>query len=972
MRMVKYLFSVRLSAVLPTLFSALLISSLLSSLSFAAVSDRITGPIDSSQKVALYGNMHGLARPQADLGRADGNRQIDGISLNFHLSAAQQKDLNQFLAQLGDPRSPNFHRYLTIPQYAARFGMSQNDLDKVVAWVQSQGFTNIKVAPSHNKISFDGTVAQLESTFALEMHNYLVDGVVHLANAMNPSVPAALSGAVQYVGHLNNFAPKPRLQVKPNLTSYISGNHFLTPGDFATIYDLSKLYTAGSDGTGQKIAIVGQSTVSAADLSNFRSAAGLPASTVTMTLMEGTAARCSGDEGESDLDLEWSGGVAKGAQIIFLYAGLDLSASPPDSCGGSRFFSVWDALEDALTGTTTGAAGTPVAPFVSTSYGYCESGLMSAFAGVDGTLETWIKTGQTLGVTLVSASGDSGAADCDPSSSRSATGGFAVDAPASIPETTGAGGTYFSADDPNYTTDNPPGGDAPYWSPAGASSDTVSSALEYIGESAWNDTLTNLMSPEGGLGASGGGASIYFSKPSWQAGTGVPADGKRDVPDIALHASADHDPYLFCSEDGPNNTIVSTCTSGFRTGAGGNFTAVGGTSAAAPTFTAIMALVNQYLGNTSATGLAPINPMLYSLYPNNATSNAFHDITAGNNDVPCTTGTTNCPSGTTEFGFSAGVGYDQVTGLGSVDGFNLAQAWLATITNFATTSTALSPASVAAGNSTTSTVTITPQNGFTGTVTLSCTGLPSGATCAFSPTTVTGGSGSTQMTIQTTANMAAGTTSVTVKGTSGAVSASTTVSLTVTATTQSFSLTSSLNGGTLTVGQGQTSGPVTFTVTSTSTPSFIVTSGTSSSTALPVTYSCSGLPSESMCTFAPNATSSATSVTVTITTTAPTASLWRPNGNLRIFYAALLPGLFGIMFTMGSRQRKSSLRGLRFLSLIVALGFSTLWLSSCGGSSGGGNSNPGTPMGQSTVVINATTGGSSPITATSSVMLSVN
>jgi hypothetical protein len=192
----------------------------------------------------------------------------------------------------------------------------------------------------------------------------------------------------------------------------------------------------------------------------------------------------------------------------------------------------------------------------------------------------------------------------------------------------------------------------------------------------------------------------------------------------------------------------------------------------------------------------------------------------------------------------------------------------------------------------------------------------------------------------------------------------------VTATSDTFTLTSSLGTGTLSVAQGQTSGPVTFTVTSST--GFIVTSGSSSTTVLPVTYSCTGLPSESTCLFAPSSTSSATSVTVTIKTTAPTAELVRPNSNMRIFYAALLPGLFGIMFTMGSRKRKSSLRGLRFLSLIVALGFSTLWLSSCGGSSSGGNSNPGTPQGTSTVVINATTGGSSPITATSSVTLTVN
>ena len=276
----------------------------------------------------------------------------------------------------------------------------------------------------------------------------------------------------------------------------------------------------------------------------------------------------------------------------------------------------------------------------------------------------------------------------------------------------------------------------------------------------------------------------------------------------------------------------------------------------------------------------------------------------------------------------------------------------------------LSPASIAAGTSTTSTVTIAPLNGFTGTVTLSCTGLPSGATCAFNPGSVTGGSGTSVLTLQTAPNTAAGTTTVTVKGTSGSTSAVGTVSLTVTATTESFTLTSSLGTGSLTVAQGQTSSAVTFTVASSSSPSFLVTSGTSTTTALPVTYSCSGLPSESLCNFAPSSTTSATSVTVTITTTAPTASLQRPSGSLRIFYAALLPGLFGIMFTAGSRKRKSSLRGLRFLSLIVVLGFSTLWLSSCSGSNGGnGSSNPGTPQGTSTVMVNATTGGSSPVTA---------
>jgi subtilase family serine protease len=937
--------------IVKSFFPALLIASLFSSLTYAQRPDRISGAIDSSQVMPLKGNVHGLVRPESDLGRADGSRVIEGVSLNFRLSAAQQKDLNQFLADLGDRSSPNYHKYLTIPQYARRFGMSQNDLNKIVAWVQSQGFTNIKVANNRNKISFDGTVAQIESAFALEMHNYLVDGEVHLANAMNPSVPAALSGAVLHIGHLNDFAPKPRLKVKPNLTSYVSGNHFLTPDDFATIYDLNALYSAGATGSNQKIAIVGQSTVSTTDLNNFRIAAGLPASTVTMKLVGGVSTQCSGDEGESDLDVEWSGGVAKNANITFIYAGVDTGRT----CS-TRINNVWDALEDALTGTTTGAAGSPVAPFVSTSYGFCEQGMQAQDPGFAHVIQGWVQTGQTLGVTLVAASGDSGAADCDPSNSTSATQGFAVDVPAAIPETTGAGGTYFSADKANCITACPPGGDAPYWSPAGASSDLVSSALEYIGETAWNDTAFNLLNG-GGLGASGGGASVGasgailygFAKPTWQTGTGVPNDSKRDVPDISMHASADHDGYLFCSEDAG----AGTCSSGFRTGAGGGFTIVGGTSAAAPTFTAILALVNQYLGNAPPTGLAPVNPMLYSLYPNNATSKAFNDVTTGDNIVPCTAPSTNCPTGTIHFGFSAGVGYDQVTGLGSVDGFNFAQAWAATLTSF---TLAPSPASLtaAAGQSSNSTtITITPVNGFSGAVTFTCSaGLPSGATCNF----VTVNATSSTLTIQTAANMAgANNVSVTVKGTSGAVSATTTVNLTITATTQTFSINSNLSGGTLSVAQGATTGPVNLTVTDGGS-GFIV----NSTTTLPVTYSCTGLPSESTCNFAPNATSSATSVTLTIRTTPPTVALRQSGHALRIFYAALLPGLLGIMFIGGSRKR--SLRGLRLLGLVVMLGFSTLWLVSCSSGGGSGTKDPGTPKGTTTVTVNATTGGAAPIT----------
>src|SRR5579863_5699733 len=226
-------------------FWKLFLLLLASSLCFAVQPDRITGPIDSSQRVALKGNVHGLAQSRFDLGRTDGSKLIHGIALTFQLSTAQQNDLNILLAQQQDRSSPNFHKWLTPAQFGSRFGMTQSDINRVVGWLESQGFIVTSVANSRNQISFDGTVSQIESVFGTEIHDYLVDGEIHFANATNPSIPAALAASVLSVGHLHNFSPKPRATVRhisgaadPHFTSYVSGNHFLAPGDFATIYDV--------------------------------------------------------------------------------------------------------------------------------------------------------------------------------------------------------------------------------------------------------------------------------------------------------------------------------------------------------------------------------------------------------------------------------------------------------------------------------------------------------------------------------------------------------------------------------------------------------------------------------------------------------------------------------------------------------------------------------------------------------------
>jgi len=1045
-----------------------LLPFLASTLCFAAQSDRITGTIDSSQMVALTGNVHGFAQQRFDLGRTDGSTLIYGVTLAFRLSAAQQTDLNNLLAQQQQRSSPNYHKWLTPAQFGARFGMSQNDINRVETWLESKGFSVTSVANSRNLITFDGTVAQIESAFDTEIHNYLVDSEIHFANSNNPSVPAALAGSVLALGHLHNFAPKPRLKfartssssADPHFTSAISGNHFLAPGDFATIYGVQALYSAGFDGTGETIAVVGESTVNLTDLSNFRSAAGLPAKAPQLILYPSTstAARCPGDEGESDLDLEWSGGVAKNANIIFVYAGL----VGTDTCGGRRSNSVWNALQQTVDNN--------YAPIISTSYGSCESSNGSAFANE---VRGWVQQANTQGQTIMAASGDSGAADCD-GPVASATLGLAVDVPAAIPEVTGMGGTEFFGDAAGTVS----GGNAStttYWTGTTGGVDTISSALSFIPEMAWNDTAE-----DDELSASGGGASIYFTKPVWQTGTGVPSDGRRDVPDLALNASPNHDGYLFCSEDGSGGTIVSTCTSGFRTGSGGDLTVVGGTSCAAPTFSAIAALLNEYLvsnGFQATPGLGNANPNLYYIATN--TPSAMNDVKTGSNIVPCAEGSISCPATAPfQFGFEAGTGYDQVTGLGSVNADALAVAWgdLSTPTttsvspsansvfvgtsvtftatvkpatasgtvsfynngsttalgsgtissgtaSFATTSlpigansvvatygginapssspavtvtvtgpdftlttkTPLTPASIPAGQSATAVLTIAPVNGSTQTINFtnsatgapgSCTaGLPAGALCSFSPASVTLNGSASQtvtLTVTTAANMTvpSGLQTITVTGTAsgtGGTSHNATPSpaLTITATTQSFTI-ASTSGVTFQVSVGQTA-RVPISVSSTT--GFLVGTGSGQTTALPLTYTCIGVPALAPAEIACNVTpgngqpTNATAVTVNLATTSATSQLRPPalGGRSRIMYALLLPGLFGVVLLGGFRGRR------RLFGLIVVLGFSTLWLGSCSGNSGNNNNgitNPGTPTGTYIVTINASTGGANPLTNT--------
>ena len=977
---------------------ALAIASFVSSQGFGAVADRVSGTVNSAQRMTLPGQVHRMAIAKFDQGAVDPSMRMGTMTLMTLPTAAQQKALTQLLAEQQDRKSANYHKWLTPEQFADRFGLSQHDIQQIVSWLKSQGFSSVQAARGRNWVSFNGAAAQVQSAFGTEIHHYRVAGKLHYANSKSPVIPAAMAGVVVGVQGLHDFRPRPHgirrnAQARPYYDDTTNNyGQLIAPGDIATIYNITPLRNAGIDGTGQKIAVMGQTDIYLSDLTNFRTGFGMSAISCT-TNGTGVITACNdphfqyklyggdpglstnGDISEADLDIEWSGAVAPNAQIIYVNS-------------TDTFTSFNDAIDNNL------------APVISLSYGLCEfdDNTLSAH-------EVELQKANSQGITFINSSGDSGAAECDyyatVTNTNLATQGVAVSYPASSPEVTGVGGSAVPLVDISSAT---------YWGSTTATDG--GSALQYVPEQAWNDDaeiaeycqdpahqtfcttgggsqagwvpITSQLTAQEdiGLSSTGGGASNCavqngnfsacvsgFPKPSWQSVTVSGQANVRYSPDISFFATPNFPGYIFCTQLSELNDTGtgSSCdpggAAGITAGLGlNNPPIIGGTSASAPVFAGMVALLNQYLGSG---GQGNINPTLYELAatPSNG---IFHAITTGNNQVYCQANTPSnqpvslqCPASGV-LGFDASVadgttGYNLVTGLGSIDLNNLAAA----LTSFAVSASALNPTSVAAGASVTTTITVASTNGFSGTVNFSCTGLPAGATCSFSPTTVTG-SGTTTMTIATLPDMAAGTTSATVKAASGAESATTTVSLVVTATAEAFSLTSTVSGGTVTVAQGQTSGAIDLTVTSSS--GFIVTAGSSQSTVVPVTYSCTGLPSEATCNFSPSNTSSATSITLTVKTTGPTAELRQPiDRGMHIFYAMLLPGLFGIVVMVGGRKR--SVGAMRVLGLLLLLGVSTAWMASCGGSSNSSSKDPGTPKGTYTVTVNAATTGASPVTA---------
>ena len=316
----------------------------------------------------------------------------------------------------------------------------------------------------------------------------------------------------------------------------------------------------------------------------------------------------TGDEGESDLDVEWAGAVAPAAQILFVVS--QSTMSNPGQVSQGVDLSALYIVDNNL------------APVMANTYGNCEAALGSTGNNFYNAL--W-QQATAEGITVVIAAGDNGSAGCDPDPTidpNAASQGLAVNGFASTPYSVAVGGTDF----------NQVNNETNYWNSTNTAT-TQLSAKGYISEVPWDDSTcagnfpaacTSVDSGGNDISAGSGGASdcatfdssgnckAGYAKPAYQTGV-TPADSVRDIPDISLFASNgfNNSFYIVCQSDA--NVSSAPCDLSTSASSGThNFQGVGGTSGGTPSFAAIIALVNQKTGQRQGNA----NYILYALGKN--------------------------------------------------------------------------------------------------------------------------------------------------------------------------------------------------------------------------------------------------------------------------------------------------------------------------------------------------------------------
>ncbi|HTX75303.1 MAG TPA: protease pro-enzyme activation domain-containing protein, partial [Terracidiphilus sp.] len=742
-------------------------ASAFAQLSSAPAPSRLIAPIDERVLATLKGNVRRDVSQAPDLGAVEDDMPLH-LFLQLERTPRQQTELDNLIARQQQPTAPEFHKWLTPAQFGARFGASLQDIDKLIAWLQSHSFQIRSVLNNASVIDFAATAGQVREAFHTQLHYVAIRGGKYPALVQDPKIPAALAPVVAGIVGLNKVPPM-AAHTAPRQAAWDQTNHSwhivnptgadatspaydtgyfynVTPQDLYTIYNINPVFTGGNLAADATVAVVEEvdmeygtvnSTTGAAtggDVANFRTLFGVPG-TLNMYVYHGygsvtcndpgTDSYAWGEDTEASLDTEWINATAPSARLIF----MSCDQSPDNGIWTSMAALVDNNLSDVL------------------SLSYDDSELVyttSSFSFQD----TLFAQAATQGQSILIAAGDGGSDDNDEGTTGTATSGINVNAYGS-PLVTMAGGTDFSD-----FYDAQEGGPAlsTYWS--STNSTYYGDALSYIPETAWNascaSSLVAATNDDTGAGycasdsdyvngsvtGGGGGISTHYAVPSWQTGTSGYSNSMRSLPDISGFASGGfwRHALIFCDSN-PPDTGISACTSS------SNFGAEGGTSFVAPYMAGVFGLLVSATGSRQGV----LSPALYALakaqyaapatqtacYANGQASNTgvttglpaatciFHDITTSNNDVPCQAGSTSCYVGSGKtYGmlsstgsnsltvtYPSTIGFDQATGLGSVNASNLISKWNTAFTS----STALSanPTNISSAQSTELQATVT-------------------------------------------------------------------------------------------------------------------------------------------------------------------------------------------------------------------------------------------------------------------------
>ena len=668
------------------------------------------------------GNVRPEVAESTDEGPIDPAIPLEGLVLQLRPSPENQAALEKAIRALHNPASPRFHQWFTPAEFAAGLAIPDSSLTAARSWLESEGLTVAGLSASRSAIYFSGSAARVQSAFHTSIHRVRTsEGQAHIANMTAPMMPARLASIVTGVVALHDFGPRHSGAASQLVGGDGGSDQNLGARDLQIIYSIDRVHAAGFSGQGQTVAVLETSDLySAGDWLAYRRVFGL-----TKAFPEGqlqtvnpagpyacTDPGAVEEEEEATLDAEVVTAAAPNATVI-----VAACQSTPGNDG------LMIALENLLS-----SARPP--QVISISYGAPEASLSVANRQQ---IEMLYMQSAAQGISIFVSVGDDGADANHSDYGIAGVNGISVNGRAATEWNVAVGGADF--EDTYFGTV----GD--YWSPAGSA--TGQSALSYIPEIPWNGTCgSELLAGYNGFtqtfGATGfcnsslapakyndaggggqsacatgipllsgviGGTCAGLPKPIWQHGvTGVPQDGVRDMPDLALFASngAWRHAYAICFSDPARNSNDVPCTE--------HFVNNGGTSASTPLMAGIQILIDQATGQRWGNPDSIYYALAQSQYgsPDNTACDAslgnaidgncvFHDITQGDNVVACAAGTRNCyaPSGsvgvlslsatTYEPAFQAAAGWDFATGLGSVNAANLLSHWQQGVTLSAVT-----------------------------------------------------------------------------------------------------------------------------------------------------------------------------------------------------------------------------------------------------------------------------------------------